>query len=91
MRKHLIDALPALTGLAAALVDAALGWAGTVHWSGATSSLVLASGLALGRMVSLSLHKQLLVNSQQSPASAPPPPPPVIGPPSGYGVIRHGD
>ncbi|MGI8690782.1 MAG: hypothetical protein ACR2M3_19560 [Thermomicrobiales bacterium] len=91
MRKHVIDALPALTGLAAALVDATLGWAGTVHWSGATSSLVLASGLALGRMVSLSLHKQLLVNSQQSAPVADAPSRQQSAAPSGDGVIRHGD
>ncbi len=56
MRKHIIDAIPAVTGLAAAMLDAALQWAGAYHVSGATAALVLSLGIALGRGASLYLH-----------------------------------
>jgi hypothetical protein len=56
MRKHIIDAIPAITGLAAAMLDAALQWAGAYHVSGATSALVLSLGIALGRGASVYLH-----------------------------------
>lgn len=59
MRRHLIDALPAITGLAAALTDTALGWAGTLHTDGTTATLILAVAIALGRALSVSLHARI--------------------------------
>lgn len=49
MKKHHIDALPALFGLIVALLDATLQWAGALHVSGAVAALILALGIALGR------------------------------------------
>lgn len=58
MKKHLIDSIPAMTGLAAALTDATLSWAGTVHPSGATAVMYVSLAVALGRALSVWLHAQ---------------------------------
>jgi hypothetical protein len=75
MRKHVIDAIPAVTGLAAAMLDAALQWAGAYHVSGATSALVLSLGIALGRGASVYLHSrapQQEISVPVAPVTAPP-------------------
>lgn len=56
MKRRLIDSIPALTGLAAALLDAALNWAGTLHVSSQNGLLIFGVAVAVGRAVSVWLH-----------------------------------
>jgi hypothetical protein len=74
MRKHIIDAIPAATGLAAAMLDAGLQWAGAYHVSGATAALVLSLGIAMGRGASVYLHSRAqpqATSATASPVAAP--------------------